>query len=131
MKLYTYAMVIGLLERFLVSSNIKYELVKKGRVFTQFMGTWTLRLYVIILFKGKGGRLAAIIGLVLRQDAVGIFIDNDGGLSHPVFTLSTRDSSLIEKNRCSRFNEENDWRIFISCKSIWWTWSKHWISQLQ
>jgi hypothetical protein len=62
---------------------------------------WGLEPYACILLwcsneMAKG--LAAIIGLVLRQDAIGIYTDNNDGFSHPVFTISTSDSSLFTKS---------------------------------
>jgi hypothetical protein len=43
--------------------------------------------------------IAAIIGLALRQDAIGIFTANSNDSPHPVFTVKTSDGSLISKSK--------------------------------
>lgn len=63
-------------------------------------GAWGLEPYACVLLLcseelAKG--IAAIIGLALRQDAIGIFPGDNSGFLHPVFTLSKCDGSLIEK----------------------------------
>lgn len=92
-----HAAVIDVLGKFLDTANIDYELVKKD-AFSR--SAWGLEPYACVLLTcsmelAKG--LAAIIGLSLRQDAIGIFAGDNDGFSHPVFTLSTCDGSLIEK----------------------------------
>ena len=93
-----HAAVIDILGKLLDTLNIDYELVKKD-AFSQ--GTWGLEPYACLLLsscsKERAKGLAAIIGLALRQDAIGIFADDNDGFSHPVFTLSKCDGSLIEK----------------------------------
>jgi hypothetical protein len=43
--------------------------------------------------------IGAIIGLALRQDAIGIFTANSNDSPHPVFTVKTFDGSLIPKTK--------------------------------
>jgi hypothetical protein len=90
--------VIDILEFFLISFNINYEVIKKDAFSNS---AWGLEPYACILLSCSNEMaqgLAAIIGLALRQDAIGIYTNNNDGYSHPVFTISKSDGALFTEN---------------------------------
>lgn len=92
--------IVNVLETFLKYSNINLTFI--GKDFFS-LSEWGLEPYTCILLScsyelARG--LAAIVGLALRQDAIGIYTDElDDSLSHRVFTISSSCNSPISKHK--------------------------------
>jgi hypothetical protein len=89
--------IIDDLENFLSSFNVNYEFIKKDAISNT--NTWGLEPYACILLtcsKKMANGVAAIVGLALRQAAIGIYTNSDDGFSHPVVTVSMPDGLNTE-----------------------------------
>jgi hypothetical protein len=95
--------IVDVLENFLKHSNANFKYIIKN-LFS--MSTWGLEPYTCITLtcsNEMANGLAAIIGLALRQDAIGIYSDNsDDSLSHRVFTISSSSNSTFSNRKALR-----------------------------
>ena len=94
-----HSQMIDYVEAFLIASKVPYKLIKKDAF---SISEWGIEPYACVVLScshhvARG--TAAIIGLALRQDAIGIFTDNSNDSPHPVFTVTTSDGSLITKTK--------------------------------
>jgi hypothetical protein len=87
--------VIDFLEQFLSCSNITYEFIKKDAFSNSAWGLEPYACLVLLCSNEIARGLAAIIGLAFRQDAIGIYTNNDDVPTHPVFTVTKSDNSLF------------------------------------
>lgn len=90
--------IIDIVESFLSTFNVSYKLITKDAFSNS---SWGLEPYACLLLScsheiAKG--LAALIGLALRQDAIGIYFNGGNGVFHSVFTISKLDDLLITKD---------------------------------
>ena len=81
------------------SFNVRIRTTKKN-TFSQ--SEWGLEPYTCIRFsctKRLAKGLAAVLGIALKQAAVGIFTHDDEIPSHPMFTISTSDTPFTEREQ--------------------------------
>ena len=94
---FLHSRIVNVLELLLENSNTNAKLIKKD-VFS--MSRWGLEPYTSISLSCSNEMAygwAAIIGLALRQDAIGVY--NDDSLPHRIFTVSSSCNATISNRK--------------------------------